>query len=430
MALAIWWGTRDWDWSTIDDPGHALLLRQRIEELGLPGGMLQYGRDLFEIDRTWALFRPSYWVCPSFFYLLPVGLAHVVRLAMVVVAIAGPLVFLRRHRASMPRLAIAALVMLGASSTLYLGLFFLSLQELSGAACIGLGLLVRRRWARVVWWTIAAWFKAPFAWLLVGEAIALWRRGERRLAVVSGVLGVGTLATAAVVARGGSYTSQYRIDPYLMMDNWPKLLEPMNSLLLVALVWWLVVTRASLRASALTIAVGIGFVGYTGQLLPWGVTAYYMGAISYLFGLLLISVLTDPDRVSMRRLVVGLSLPAVIAAYLVWTPVSQGLRTNAVIDGIGDCLVERPGSKTLISGSLIYVTTSPEGPFRIVQNLALRDPRWAGDIANDDEARTGLRDPSVTHYAVIAPAPAPEGRAATPVCGNTAVTVFDVGGTA
>ncbi len=133
-----------------------------MEQHGPILGPLALVRDMFLIDRDWALFRPAYWVYPSVFYLLPLPLAHVLRLLMVVVAVAGPVVYFHRRGGSRPRLAFILVLVVASCSTLLLGLYFVSLQEVSGAAFIGLGLLIKREGWRIVAWTVAAWFKSPF----------------------------------------------------------------------------------------------------------------------------------------------------------------------------------------------------------------------------------------------------------------------------
>ncbi len=209
-----------------------------------------------------------------------------------------------------------------------------------------------------------------------------------------------------------------------MWNNVPKLLEPMNSYLLVMVIWWAVMTSSRLRVSSPTVLFGTAFIGYTLQMLPWSVTAYYMGPISYLLGLTLASVLGEPKLVSRSRVVLALSVPVVLALLLTAWPVRQVLQTNAVVNGIGDCLVNERDSSTVMAGSLVYVTSSSEAPIRIMQNLQLRDPQWTGQIRLEDAESTGFQDPSTTHYVVVGPGAPPTGRAVTPVCEAGIATVY------
>lgn len=393
IVLVILWARINWAWSPVDDAGHVLALRNLQEQHGFLSGIAAYAVELVRVDITWGLFRPSYWAYPTVFYLLSPTGAHVVRLLLILLAVAGPLVHFYRQGARGPRLAMVALLLLAAASSLYIGLFLVSLQELSGLAAIGVGLLIPNRWGRLVAWIVAAWFKSPFAWLLIGQAVADWRRGDRRLAAANLVMGAGTLVVAVVAARGGSYTARYVLDPVGIWSNAQRLIEPMNALLLVSVIWWIAVTQGRLRRNTDTLVFGVGWAGYTAQLLPWGVTAYYMGPISFLFGMLLSSMLTDPDCRSRSQSAVALLVPTLVAAFLVTTPLLQGLRINAAMAGVRDCLADRPGTHALLQGSVLYVTTSEEGPIRMVQELQLQDSTWSGSITLGGLTVEGLLPP-------------------------------------
>lgn len=411
LALLVFAWTRiNWSWSPVDDAGHVIGLRDFQEKHGYLGGIAAYAVELVRVDLTWGLFRPSYWAYPPIIYLLSPTSAHVVRLLLVLLALAGPLVHFYRQGARGARLAMVALLLLAAASSLYIGLFLVSLQELSGLAAIGVGLLIPNRWGRLVAWTVAAWFKSPFAWLLIGQAVADWRRGERRLATANLILGGGTLVLAFVAARGGSYTARYVLDPMGIWSNAQRLIEPMNALLLLSVVWWIAVTQGRLRRNSDTLVFGIGWAGYTAQLLPWGVTAYYMGPISFLLGMLLASLLTDPESRSRWQAAIALLVPTLVAAFLVTTPLLQGLRINAAMAGVRDCLADMPNSNAVLQGSILYVTTSEEGPIRMVQELQLQDPAWSGSIAlgglTDDGALPPGADTLINLSDPLSPMPA------------------------
>lgn len=379
-VIAIAWMQIAWAWSPVDDAGHAVALNALMDEHGVVQGMALYVQQMFNIDLEWGLFRPSYWVYPSVFYLLSPPAAHLVRLAMIIVALTGPILHFRRAGYRGSRLVMVILLLLASASSLYIGLFLVSLQELSALAFIGLGLAFPNRWFRLVMWTVAAWFKAPFSWLLIGQAIADWRRGRRRLAVANLAVGVLTLGLAVIMARQGSYTAKYGFDPFGIWANLQRLIEPMNALLLVAVVWWLAVTQSRVRRSPDTIIFGIGFAGYTAQMLPWGVTAYYMGPISFLLGLTLASLL---GKVRDQRAIVplvALIVPALVAVILTTIPLLQGFRINGAMAGLQQCLQSRPGTSSVLQGNVIYVTTSEEAPIRLVQGLQLADPAWTGSV--------------------------------------------------
>jgi hypothetical protein len=334
--------------------------------------------EMLTVDREWGLFRPAYWAYPPFVYGSSAALGHVIRLAMLSVALVGPLVALRREGASTVTLSMAGMLLVGGSYWLDQGLFFLSLQELSGAAFIGLGLIFRRTGPRLLMWTIAAWFKAPFAWILIGEGLALWRRGERRAAIVSLAVGSGTLALATLMARNGSYTSNYALDVaaiYRMVGNADKLIEIWTGIILVSLVWWLIATGTPLRPRSDTFVFGFAWLWYTLQMLPWGVTGHYMGAINYLLALFLASLLVNPLGLSRRRNLVALFVPTVIAGGILFTVVHQGLALNATLIGLRDCLVSQGSVRAVAPAGF-----GSEGVVRLEQITVLQHPSWSGSI--------------------------------------------------
>lgn len=382
IGLAILWMRIDWAWSPVDDAGHVLALQALTEESGHPLGMARYAIEMFNIDLEWGLFRPSYWLYPSLFYLLPTGPAHFVRLLMVFVTIAGPLVFFHRQGIRGAKLVFIGILLTAAGSALYIGLVLVSLQELSGMASISLGLMVRNRWIRWILWVVAAWFKAPFAWLLVGQAVADWRRGDRALAAANGVMGLGTLGLAVVLSRTGSYTATYTIDPYMIWFNAQNLLEPINVVILILVMWWLIVQQGRITWTANTTVFAIGWFGYTAQLLPWSVTAYYMGPISFLFALTMASMLHLPgNQISPLKALAGWSVPVVLATIVVADALQLSFRINNAMVTFQSCLANQEDVDARLAGSLVYVTTSTEAPFRLQQNLQLLDSRWNGSIS-------------------------------------------------
>ena len=393
-ALIVAWSRIDWAWSPVDDAGHVLALRSRQEELGFLAGIIAYARDMAVFDGSWGLFRPSYWVATPVQYLLDPAGARLLRLALLVLAVAGPVVALRRMRLTGATLAAAACLVAAGTSALWIGVFLPSLQELSGAALVGIGLAVRGSKGRWVAWTLAAWFKSPFAWLLIGQAFVEWRSGHRRAAFAYGATGAGTLAIAALMSFRGSYTGDYRLELARIVFNAERLLEPQNSLLLVVFIAWLLASGGGARLNALSITAFIGFGGYALQLLPWTTGAYYGGPVTYLLALGLASTLVPPVRqLSARRAITALILPVTLSAHLLALPLIQGLRMNSIMAGIQRCLQPISAGTFVIEGSLPYVTTSPEAPIRMVQGLQLVDMNWVGTIeqAGGTEARATYR---------------------------------------
>lgn len=383
--LCLVWMLIPWEWSTIDDPGFVLGLQQRIAQHGLTGAQVDSFQSMFTSDLDWGLFRPSYWAYPGLFYLLPVDFAHLIRLLMLLVAIAGPLMFMRRRGATSISLTASALVMVTASSGLIVGLEFTSLQELSGAAFVGLGFMFPRAAARLTMWTIAAWFKAPFAWLLIGYAIPLWRRGQRANAVVSAGLGLGTIALAAAMARNGSYTARfYRNSIGLILDallsNGPKFFELPTLLVIVSFAWWVLIARPRWRFDSMSIALLIAVLGYSANLISWTVSGYYIGPVILLLGILLVSTLGVQRQLTKPRLIAALCIPLIIAIWITSTSVSKVLIANQAISQARDCLLELPPrSNIALSGDLTYVATL-EGADRLTQIATLSQPSWQGSV--------------------------------------------------
>jgi hypothetical protein len=402
VILSIIWLLVPWEWSTIDDPGFVLGLQQRIAEHGFLGGQASSLQSMFASDIDWGLFRPSYWAYPGLFYLLPVELAHLVRLFMLLVAIAGPLVFMRRRGASSISLIAAGLVLVTASSGLIVGLEFTSLQELSGAAFVGLGFVFPRAAARLTLWTIAAWFKAPFAWLLIGYAIPLWRRGQRASAILSASLGLGTIVLAAAMARNGDYTARfYRNSIGLILDavlsNGPKFFELPTLLVLVAFAWWVLLARPQLRFDAMTITLLIAVLGYSANLISWTVSGYYIGPVILLLGILLVSTLGVQRQLNKPRLAAALAMPLIIAAWITSTSVGKVFTANEAIVQARDCLLGLPTqSNTALSGDLTYVATL-EGADRLSQIATLSNSSWQGSVTFVDVGSPALPQ-GTTHY--------------------------------
>lgn len=366
-----------WEWSDIDDPGLVLGLQREVADHGVLGYVTNSYR-MFQTDLAWGLFRPSYWIYPSLVYGFPVGVAQALRLLLLTVAIVGPIIALRRQGASRSTAVMGVVLMVIPATYLMWGLFFVSLQELSGAALIGLGLIARSQLRRTLWWTLAAWFKSPFAWILIGQAVVLWHQGKRRDAGVAASLGLGTLLVSYLFARQGSYTAGYTLSIGSLIRAWentPKLLELPIALTFVALFWWLMTTGGRLRLNNLAITLGIAWLGYTLHLLPWGVTGNYAGGINYLFSVFVVSLLEPPNTLERSRIWLSLTIPLLIASVSLFWSVRDLYERNQTARGITDCIVLTGSSSVFLSERW-----GLEAETRFHQNLIISNPEWAGKV--------------------------------------------------
>ena len=428
LALIVIWFRIPWEWSPVDDAQQVVAIQNEIQAAGVVPGTVNRFLQLAQADPQWGLFRPGYWFFQSVVYQLPISVAHVLRLLMVTVAILGPLIYFRRAGVKNQTLWFILFLLVASGATLYQGLFLTSLQELSGAALIGLGLMTYRSWLRILLWLGAAWFKSPFSWLLIGYSIYLWRKNRRREAIVSAFLGVGSLAISAIVSRLGDYTAGYNLNLLNlgMYENFSRLVEPMNALLLVSIVWWLLATNGSFKRQPDWVMFFVAWAGYTLQMIPWGVTAYYMGPISYLFGIFIAATIVNSKKLNSIQFLIALSMPIFVALWLTRITLNFGFEINSVMLESKQCLAPLSGSNTVMAGQLLYVTTSPEGPIRIMGAIELEDPAWTGSITLDDPENSGFLDPQTTHYLRIGDSPLPKGRSAMTVCERSSVTLYEL----
>lgn len=403
VALMIFWMLIPWQWSPVDDPGQVLAMRGLFESQGVIGGILERISQLASGDLAGGVFRPLAWVYPPLLYGLPVDLAHLIRLIMVIIIILGPLVYFRRNGARLPLLGIIFILLLIAAGTLYQGLLLLSIQEVGGITLISLGLMVNGRISRLVFWLLAAWFKGPFLWILFGYSIVLWREGRRKLALTSAGLGAATLLINFWWSRSGTYTGRYSInvfDPELW-NRASSILEPVNGAILIAALWWLLVTQAPIARGKDFPIFAFAAIGYYVQMIPWGFTAYYMGPISFLLGLLIASVLTNPQNVRLRTLVIGFVIPILIAIWILKASLTFVFDTNSLMLQASECLSQVPNSQTELLGNWLYVTSSEEGPIRIAENTQINNPEWSGIVNLDSTLSGGERDTNTSHLLLL-----------------------------
>lgn len=393
LTFAGYFATRLWAWSLIDDPGQVLELHNRTSSKGWLLGSIAWVVEAATQDFSWGLFRPSWWVYPPLVYWLPDWGTHLFRYACLLVAWSGPLVALRRNGARDSTILMSLFIFMASAYFLMWGLFTISLQELSFAAFLGLGLIFRNRVGRLICWTIAVWFKAPLAWILVGEAIILWRMGRRRLAFANAAIAAVTLVAAVLMSREGSYTSRYSLGRSSLIPMWHNalnLMDPWFMLPVIALLWWLVVTQGRLRWTSDSQVFAIGFGLYTLQMLLWGVTGHYMGGISYLFALFLTSLLANPQSMSHIRAVFALAIPAIAGLGTFRAAVITGLDQNSETLVLRNCLSDIGSTSVRVSPSY-----GPEAAVRLKQNVQLFDSSWSGNVE--------LATPTDTFYGPGAP---------------------------
>lgn len=384
IVVAVSWILLPWEWSMIDDPGLVRSVASETAVHGFPLGLLTHVGVMFTFDRDWSLFRPLYWVYPSFVYWLPIGVAHLLRLGMFVVAIGGPLFALRRRRASRQTRVVAALMLVAGSLYLMLGLFYVSLQELSGAALVGLGLAARTSRGRLASWLGAAWFKSTFAWLLLGEAWASWRDGARRTAVASAVLGAGTLGIAAWMAARGSYTGRYLEGSLLastLRANAALLVSPAVLLPVAAFGLWLVAARHRPTWSRDSLVLLVGTVGYVAQLMPWVTSGYYAGGAVYMLSVFLVTMLPTVPRVGMNRAAPAMLGLLVLATVSAFATLSYGISANSQWRETSACLARTKPSLVIVGAEFPY-----ENAWRIEDNVRLRVPQWEGRVRSESDA--------------------------------------------
>lgn len=382
IVLITAWSLVSWTWSPIDDAGHVSALRDEINQRGLAMGLAQYGYSLLLIDLAWGLFRPSYWLSTPLMYTLTPSMLHVIRLIMFLTAIIGPLVYMRRSNLTPTTLMVASAFLLIGSATLIHGLYLPSLQELSGAALVGLGLMAKRDSLRTFMWLAAALFKIPFSWLLLGWGLVLWRKGKRRLALTSWLLALATLGTAFSFAQSGTYSSGYEVSLVRITSNIAKLASPWLLLLVVAVLWWRLLSGAPFKLTPMAPAFAVGAVGYAGMMLPWSTTGYYSGPFLFLASVTFVLMLTNPKPDVGVRIVAALAIPLTLAFAVVGWRLNQGLQLNSAMLEMEDCLGSiGNSSSSMIVGTLDFLGTT-ETAVRLEQAIRLSEPDWSGSISH------------------------------------------------
>jgi hypothetical protein len=251
-----------------------------------------------------------------------------------------------------------------------------SLQELSGLCFVGLGLLARRHpWLLVACWVVAAWFKSPFSWLLLGYGLLLCRqRGTRPPGIAALLVAVPTLGAAALLARGGHYTNDVAtLSASALRTHAETALALLGPPALVLLAGALVLrSRIGAAGDPLALALLAGGAGYLVNMLPWRTDAYYAGPYLYLLTLGALLLLRDIQPVPRWRLA-GLLVPALIAGEVAGFSMLTGWYTHANVTGLRDCVLRLP------PGSVVGFNRV-EGWARLDGIVRLRDPQWTGKL--------------------------------------------------
>jgi hypothetical protein len=367
-----------WEWSFIDDGNQITILRGDQAAHGWLGGILRDVVDMYQKDRWWGLFRPSWWVYAGTFYLLPVKAAHAVRVAMVACAILGPLVVVSRRFTGRARVAMlvwtaAALV---AGEQLFAGIWYPSLQETSGMCFVGLGLIASRRPVpRAMCWLVAAWFKAPFTWLLLAYGLVLCRHREtRRLGVVTSLVAVVSLAVSAYWSHVGFYTSAMNFSHQAIRANFDTGVAQLATPLAVVVAGLLAMRpRLDLTGDSTAVVMLLGGGGYLANLLVWKVDAYYAGPYTYLLTLAVVFAVSEVGTRSLTRLGATVAVSAALGGYFFFGTAQYAYQKLGAVNALRDCVMRLPGDPVVgfnreeASGRLDFIVREHR-------------PGWTGEV--------------------------------------------------
>ena len=397
LLFILPWSTAiEWEWSFIDDPVQKRAVNEMSETYGLVPGALHYVRDQAVNDwSSWGLFRPLYYVYTAVFYQTTPAIAHGLRLAMLLIVVLAPaLVFARRQEGGYrPLLAAWALCLLLANTTLYQGLTFLSLQELTGLAFAALGLATSNRYARSLLWLCAAWMKTPFVWLFLAWGLFLLLARRPKLGVAVLAAGVATVLAAAVAARAGTYSSNFVISAPRMAASareaislfyWPGLIGVFGLLALrprpTTIAW----------SDPITLVLASGGVLYLANLLPWGnLGVYYASPAVWMLSAaairLVASAQTRPWSGQWRPLTAAVLVVTIAATgYLVTKILRLQLQRNEAVVNLRNFALGLPEPRPIIG------INGPEAAHRLHEIVLFHRPDWAGTIVYIDPANTDV----------------------------------------
>lgn len=394
LVLVVAWSVLiEWEWSFVDDAGQKTALADATSRAGLLPGVLDHIESQARADWAgWGLFRPVYYVYAGLFYLTTPAVAHGIRLGMLLAVVLIPAYrFAKREgtHADLP-LFIWATCLFLANTTVYQGLTFLSLQELTGLALVAAGLATSNSWGRSLLWLAAAWMKTPFVWLFL--AWGLWlvlKRGNRLVGAAVIATAVATVVAAAVSARAGTYSSNFVISAAQIQMSvrtaiplfyWPGLIGALG----------LIALRPQLRSIAwrdpLALVLAAGGLLYLANLLPWGRIGVYYGAPA--IWMLSAAAVRFVATAELRRwsgnwrVVTAATMVITIAAtgYLVTKILRLQYQRNEAVVNVRDFALSLRDEDPVIG------INGSEAALRLHQIVLLRDSRWRGEIVFVDAA--------------------------------------------
>ena len=280
LILLIGWAVKPWQWSLVDDPDYRLGLLKAQQEDGWLGGILERVNVAYTYDRIGGQFRPFLWVYSATFYLLEPGLAHALRLLLLLVAVGSVGLAVRQRLVGVVEPVLTWMVLLWAMAAvasvrgLYDGLAFLSIMELPTVTFVAVAIADRNPARRVLWLSLASLCKTPVVGGLFAVAVVLYRDARRGLALTALLAGVVIVLWARDFALGGSYTANYALTLASAQSTLVGLGRQLGLPVLVlasALLW----VRSRPRVSADAFIVGSAGFGYVVLLLPWGSSSGY-----------------------------------------------------------------------------------------------------------------------------------------------------------
>lgn len=378
LLVVIWIFAFTWEWSFIDDAGLKEAVNSVTASEGAPGLWTLF-KTLMDSDRSWGLFRPAYHAFTPLFYLTNPAVAHGIRLAMLLAVLLIPAY---RFGRGAPATALAVAV-LAANVTLYHGLSYLSLQELSGLTFVALGLLSDGPRRRSVLWLIAAWFKTPFIWLFLAWSVYLLFQ-RKRWAWLNVVFGVATVWFAASASRNGTYTQAFSlanvpaaIKTAIPLFFWPGVVG-LASVVALRPRWRTIRWRDPLAWVFL-----VGGALYLGNLLPWGhADSYYGASYIWLMSVGVLRMVWAAERGTYRWARPITAMAAVLAilggSYVAQKMTRQQVSRNEAVVGVRDWAATIPASESI-------ALNGPEGAERLGQILSMHGTPHAIEYVSDAE---------------------------------------------
>lgn len=283
--LAVWTFAIEWEWSFIgDDASWVQRVRNSVAAGNSLSPILQAPGWSWSEATSWGLFRPTSIVYYSLVYQLPVEFAHFIRLAMFLTALATPLILVYRNNGSGFR-AWPMVWVLGlgfANYSMAYGAYFVSLSELTAIFLVAIGLLVPNKYAKVLFFLLAALAKAPFIWLVLIYAIYLiWQKTYKTTGIIALLICLSSLIIIIYASQVGSYTSSLTFNPWHFLKNLEQLGTYGVSFLIVLLVG-IFVFLSNLKPTPLSYVLLLGAILFTGNLLAWNTIGYYNAPIWFL----------------------------------------------------------------------------------------------------------------------------------------------------